>query len=447
MPDINLKKNILLSGSFRIVITALSFCMSWISARFLGVELKGEYSYVVTLGGFGWMVLDMGLSNSYPYLARKFPQRLAGLYSWTVFSTLVEIAVLLSLGLGLRGFWSRVLGYEFSALYLGLFVLYVSLTKAFWQLQNFFIGLDRVLNHSLAALANSGICLLLLSLGFLLVSGGARLSWLLGGTVVALLSGILYLALAYGKVPRPRNVELSFVRVSYGFGIRAFLSALLISLLIRADIVIVKQLLGFREVGIYSIAAHIVDFLQIASNLVGGLLLAKLSDTRDDLGKWLVMKKTLILLAVFLTLGNLAFVLLGKVLLSVFYGAGFVPSYGVYMWLIPASFGLSFGTLFHNYLNSKGFPLVTIVIAGLALALNIGLNYLLIPPLGVYGAALATSVAYLLWFILIIAYEQHQSGGTMIRHLIPRQTDWKEVLEVVQDTLHLARAKTRRREG
>ena len=445
MPVINLKKNILLSGSFRIVITALSFCMSWISARFLGVELKGEYSYVITLGGFIWMVLDMGLSNSFPYLARKYPLRMAGLYSWTVFSTLAEIVALLALGLGLRGFWSRVLGYEFSPLYLSLFVLYVSLTKAFWQIQNFFIGLDRILNHSLAALANTGISLLLLSLGFLLVSGNARLTWLLGVTVLALLSGILYLALSYGKSPRLWDVDMSFVRTSYGFGFRALISVLLISLLIRADIVIVKKLLGFKEVGIYSIAAHIVDFLQIASNLVGGLLLAKLSDTRDDLGKWLVMKKTLILFAVFLTLGNLGFVLFGKMLLGVFYGADFVPSYGVYIWLIPASFGLSFGSLFNNYLNSKGFPLVTIVIAALALALNIGLNYMLIPPLGVYGAALATSVSYLLWFFFIIAYEQHQSGGQLLRHLIPRRADWKEVLEVVMDTFHLARAKTRRR--
>ncbi len=447
MPKINLKKNILLSGSFRIVITALSFFISWISARFLGVELKGEYSYVITLGGFAWMVMDLGLSSSYPYLARKYPQRLGHLYNWTIFSTLAEIALLLALGLGFRGFWSRLLGYEFPPLYLALFVLYISLTKAFWQLQNFFIGLDRVLNHSLAVLANTGICLLLLSAGFLLARGPGRLVWLLGATVLALLSGITYLVFTYGRVPQARSLDLSYVRTAYGFGIRAFISALLISLLIRADIVIVKQLLGFREVGIYSIAAHIVDFLQIASNLVGGLLLAKLSDTRDDVGKWLVMKKTLILFTVFLTLGNLAFVLLGKVVLSVFYGPGFIPSYGVYLWLIPASFGLSFGSLFNNYLNSKGFPIVTIVIAGLALALNIGLNFLLIPSLGVNGAALATSLAYLLWFFLIIAYEQHQSGGTMIRHLIPRQADWKEVFEVMRDTFHLARAKTRRREG
>jgi len=63
MPGINLKKNILLGGSSRLLIMGLSFLCSWISARFLGVELKGQYSYLVTLGGFIWMVPQLSLSD------------------------------------------------------------------------------------------------------------------------------------------------------------------------------------------------------------------------------------------------------------------------------------------------------------------------------------------------------------------------------------------------
>ncbi len=447
MAEINLKKNILLSGGFRILILALTFCISWVSARFLGVELKGQYSYVITLGGFIWMALDLGIFHSYPYLARKFPERLSNLYGWTLFSSALEITVMLSLGLGLRSFWSRILGYDFSPLYLVLFVLYISLTKALMQLKAFFIGLDRILNHSLAAVINSTLCLLLVSLGFLVVSGAARLHYYLGITVLALAAAISYLLVSYGRIPRPGDVDLRFVRRAYGFGIRAFISALIISFLVRADIVIVKKLLGYGQTGIYSIAAHIVDFLQIGSNMVGGLLLAKLSDTRDELSKWLLMKKMLMLFAVLLMLGNLAFVLLGKPLMALFYGPDFVPAYGVYLWLIPASFGLSFGSLFQNYLNSKGFPIVSIVIAGLALALNIGLNFLLIPGMGIQGAALATSVAYLFWFVLIVTYEQWQSGGRLLKHLIPSRAAWNDLAGMVRTTLSQGWERLRKRGG
>jgi len=58
MAGINLKKNILMGGSFRAIIMIFSFFCSLITARYLGVELKGEYSYLVTVGGFLWMILD-----------------------------------------------------------------------------------------------------------------------------------------------------------------------------------------------------------------------------------------------------------------------------------------------------------------------------------------------------------------------------------------------------
>ena len=205
-----------------------------------------------------------------------------------------------------------------------------------------------------------------------------------------------------------------------------FISSLLIMLLIRADIVLIKHFLGFSEVGIYSIGAHIVDTLQTASNVVGGFLFVKLSDTADDRAKWLLMKKMLMLFFVFISFTNLGFALLGKWVLQTFYGADFVPAYGVYLWLIPASYGLSFGSLFNNYLNSKGFPVATIFIAGLVLVMNIGLNILLIPLLGIIGAAIATDIAYLLWFLLIIAYEQRSSGGQMLSCLAPAKTDWRD---------------------
>ena len=116
MPGINLKKNILLGGSSRLLIMGLSFLCSWISARFLGVELKGQYSYLVTLGGFIWMALDLGLYRSYPYLIRKNPDKLNSLLGWTILSFVLETLLLAVLGLGLLRFWNSILGFVFDPL-------------------------------------------------------------------------------------------------------------------------------------------------------------------------------------------------------------------------------------------------------------------------------------------------------------------------------------------
>lgn len=444
MPEINLRKNILLSGSFRIVVLVLAFVASWISARYLGVELKGKFSYLTTLCGFIWIVLDLGLYRSYPYLIRKFPARVNSLFAWTLLTFILETTVLLILGWGLIGFWTKVLGFSFNPLYMALLVSYITLTKAFMQLQSLYVGLDKVLISSLAYFSNSVVCVVLFAIGFLFFRQGDRLAFILGTTLVGLSSGFIFLYFYHDWKGWRKALDLLFIRSAYGFGIRVFLSSLFILLLVRSDIIIVKKMLGFSDVGIYSIGAQIVDMLQVASNLVGGLLLVKLSDTDDDTVKWLVMKKLLMVFGVFLTIANLGFVLLGKVVLATMFGSQFVPAYFVYLWLIPASYGLSFGSLFNQYLNSKGFPIISIILPAIALALNIVLNLLFIPIWGINGAAISTSIAYLLWFIMIIAIEQRRTRGRMLKHLIPVREDWIELWNVGLQTVQSARQRVRR---
>jgi O-antigen/teichoic acid export membrane protein len=135
----------------------------------------------------------------------------------------------------------------------------------------------------------------------------------------------------------------------------------------------------------------------------------------------------------FLTVANLGFVLVGKPLVSLMYGKDFTPVYNVYLWLIPASFGLSFGSLFNTYLWSKGFPWISVLLPAMALTLNIVLDLILIPIMGLNGAALATSIGYLSWFIVILLYENHQSEGRFLKHIKPGKADLQEMSASLKD--------------
>jgi len=163
---------------------------------------------------------------------------------------------------------------------------------------------------------------------------------------------------------------------------------------------------------------------------VGSLLLVKLADTDDIEIKWVLLKRIFMLFFVFLGLANLGFVLVGKPIIMGLYGSAFKDSYYATLWLIPASFGLSFGSLFNTYLWSKGFPLVSTIIPFFVLISNIILNYILIPLMGISGAALASSISYCLWFIVILLFEQNLSQGRMLKYLVPHRQDWGEVWEI-----------------
>ncbi|HPH93418.1 MAG TPA: polysaccharide biosynthesis C-terminal domain-containing protein [Candidatus Cloacimonas sp.] len=432
MSRINLKKNIITSGSFRIIILVFSFLISWISARYLGVILKGEYSYLITLGGFIWIILDFGVYRSYPYLVRKYPEEVQTMFGWTILTMFLEIIILITLGVAFLDYWNKLIGYRLTVTKIIFLVIYISFSKTFMQLQAIYLGMDRVLENSISHFLISAIYFVLLVIGYYTLVRVDKINTLLFFNLIGLTCSIIYLVLRNNWNSWYKQFNLKIIKLFYSYGFRVFLSSLFIMLLIRADIIIIKHFMNFREVGIYSMAAHIVDFIQIASNLVGGLLFVKLSDIEDDISKWLLLKKTLLLFFFFITLANIGFGLLGKFIMQIMFGSQFVPVYFVYFWLMPAAYGLSFGSLFNNYLNSKGFPVISIILPAIALLVNIGLDIWLIPIMGINGAALSTSFSYFLWFILIVLFEQKDSRGRMFKYLIPTRRD---IIDLREETM------------
>jgi len=427
MKEINLKKNILVSGSFRLIVMFISFFVSWISARYLGVELKGKYSYLLTISGFIWLILDLGVYRSYPYFVRKYPLRLQQLFSLSAFSYVVETLFLVILGLLLIKPLSTLIGFQFSAPYMFLWVLTITFTKFNMQLSGLYLGMDKVFDHSMSNFGSTLLFLLLLLTGLIVFNWPDRLVWVMSVMLCSNLFSLIYYLRRTQWNVRFLFPDKDFLKLVYTYGFRVFLSSLFILFLMRFDIILIKRMLNFSEVGIYSVAANIIEVLQIASNVVGGLLLVKLSDSDSLEQKWHIMRRMVLLFLIILGVANLAFVLVGRFILAAFYGIAFVPVYEVYLWLIPASFFLSFGSLFNNYLNSKGFPIISIILPAIALLANIIMNLIFIPIWGINGAAMATSVAYAWWFLSIIIYEHRSSGGKMLGYLVFKKADLLEL--------------------
>jgi len=439
MAEINLKKNILISSSFRVLIMIVSFLTGWISTRFLGVELKGKYGYLLTIISFTWIVLDLGLHKTYPYLIRKEADRYRQLFFWSIIQFCLELSIFLCLGLSFISVLSHLLKFQFQPLTIILVSLAITLTKLSQHMQMNYLGQDKVSKCSFYQFLNSLIMFLLVGMGWVLFHSPDRLHYVLAAYDTALFITVLCFTLPLIVSPFWKGFDLRFIIKSYSLGWRVFLSGLFITLLIRFDVIIIRHYKGFADLGIYSVAANIVDMLQLAANLVGSLLLVKLSDISDTKKQWELLQKIFFFFFILLGCANLGFVIVGKPLLTFMYGRDFTNVYYVYLWLIPASFGLSFGSLFNTYLWSKGFPWMSVLLPLLALILNIGLNFALIPIMGIYGAALATSISYVGWFILILIYESLHSKTRVITYLLPRADNFRGLYSIMRSTFSTAR--------
>lgn len=180
----------------------------------------------------------------------------------------------------------------------------------------------------------------------------------------------------------------------------------------QIDILMVGVLLDKEQSGIYGVAARVAILVAYglhATNLILAPYVSKLYTEKKITNLKLILKKTAkynLMLSVVLCVSILTF---STEILSVF-GDGFVNGKTVLMILC-------FGQIMNVMAGSTGvlmtmtgneFSAARIMMA--AVVLNIILNILLIPYMGMEGAAVATAAATIFWNVLMLTYSCKRIG-------------------------------------
>ena len=406
--NINLKKNISISLVARVLTMLIGFISSIIITRYLGPELKGKMSYFITLSGTIWMILDLGFHKSLPYVLAKNNSTKHQIFSISIFLYIFDILVLLLVSLFFKDFILEKLNVS-SSLFLILFVAFTSINHFGFIIKYIMLGLDKILWQNLLNFLPSVLYLILfLMIRFFIPNNDNRYFWVLLALVVATVFWTFYYAV---KLYIAEDINITFkinfkeLYQMYHLGIKAFLGGFFIFLLIRFDIFLIKKYETLAELGIYSLAANFVTLLQSFSNVVGSLMLPKFAgksqNAQDNI---LTLKRMILIFSSLFIFVVIVFTLFGRPVISAVYGIDFVRSADVFALLLPAVLFLSIGSLINSFFWSKGFPTITIILPIIALSVNIILNILLIPKIGIMGAAIATSISYFIWLISLIIY-------------------------------------------
>ncbi len=93
-------------------------------------------------------------------------------------------------------------------------------------------------------------------------------------------------------------------------------------------------------------------------------------------------------------------ILLGEKFIILLYGVEFMPSYDSYIYLLPGVCLFPYFKLLTVDLAARGFPGYGAIASGLALIMNVLFNIILIPIYGGKGAAISTSISYVLMALL-----------------------------------------------
>lgn len=180
----------------------------------------------------------------------------------------------------------------------------------------------------------------------------------------------------------------------------------------QTDVVMIGAMAGAREAGIYAAMVRLADlavFGLTAANAITAPLISELYSTgrKAELQRLLTLSSR----------GVLAFTLAVSVVLVAgghwiagLFGPEFTSGVGA-LWILLAAQVVNAATGPVGYLMTMtGHQNAALVIQGLAAAINVGLNWLLIPLYGMAGAAIATATAIVFWNVAMFVYVNRQLG-------------------------------------
>jgi O-antigen/teichoic acid export membrane protein len=390
---LSISKNSLITFATQVAYFAITFVSGVIIARVLGPAGKGIYSLTILTYNLTVIIAGLGIPIFNACVAGKKKYSVDSLLSNSLVLTLT-VTVLLGLACGAvysqRNIffqdvqWQYVV-FAFAVAPLGLFTE---------SLRGVLQGLNRIkefnMTRLIAPAANTlALIVLLAVLG--LGIGWALLSWaisLVVGLTVAIIviSGLASIRLMYNP---------GLLRESVTFGLQAWLAQIIGTLQFRFDVFLVGYFLGAADVGYYTVALAIAEFIFYIPAAIGTAALPRMAvaDDREAARIACLGCRNAFFLSVLVALCLFA---TGRFLTELVYSPAYLPAVEPLLILLPGVTILSMAHITTGYYNGHvGKPWINTALASVSLTVNTLLDLLLIPQMGIRGAALASTVTYI----------------------------------------------------
>ncbi|HCM15018.1 MAG: oligosaccharide flippase family protein [Candidatus Cloacimonadales bacterium] len=434
MNEINLKRNIAFTTSSQVITMFASFVANWYLARFLGPELRGQYVYLFTVNSVVWLLLDMGVSKSLMYSLQRDKADPSALYTMSLI--FFSISMLLSFGV-FAMFGNKILG---SATYPPLIVFALSFYIALFQLHSrqkvMSIGLNRIKDYSLLLTLPTVVFGLLILPMYWLFPAKYRMqgSYLLNVFVMLSITVFFHFRLSR-KINLRFKWDFPLVKRSYQLGYKAFLSEYMTILMTRVDVLLLKRLGSFADLGVYMLAINFIDVITVTSNAIGIVILNKFAALNNDKESLAILRKIFVLMIGFNIICILGMAIFGRFIINLMYTSDYIGSWKAFLYLGPAIFGLTLGSLFNTFLWAKGFPIFTIIAPAISAISKLILGSFLIPRYGYLGAAMSSSIVYPIWIVMLMIWYFSTHTQQHISSLVIRKEDIKDISLMVHSLI------------
>jgi stage V sporulation protein B len=279
-------------------------------------------------------------------------------------------------------------------------------------------------------LLSEGLRLALLAVALIVLDMGLFASLVIYTGVWFL--NVVWLLLTMSREIRFRlSVDWGLLRETYSFGIRSWVQILTQHMLIRVGFYMVSYFLGASQVAFYTIALRFTELVLEVPQAIGLVLYPRLAALPEEEVHRLTAQTCRRTLMVTVP-AALALALLGPYVIVLWYGEPFAPATEPLPWAAAAVAMMSIYVIVTRDFTSRAQQTVNTTSGLIALVTNTALCWLLIPPYGITGAAMATAIAYLSACLVLMTVFVRESGLPLGDLLVPKRGDVEYFVEVLK---------------
>ncbi len=230
--------------------------------------------------------------------------------------------------------------------------------------------------------------------------------YVLAFDVIFLVSGIIWFYSKSGESLLRWKFSWSIAKDLLKDAWPLILSGIIISIYMKIDQVMIKEFLGNGEVGQYSAAVRLSEawyFIPtiICSSLFPAIINAKLKDDTLYMDRLQRLYNLMVVLGAVIILPVLT---LSDWMIQLLYGEAFQRSAGVLDIHILGSVFVFLGVANQKWFISENYQAYNIICLGAGMLVNIVLNVIMIPKMGIMGAAYATLISQFVASVLAPAF-------------------------------------------
>ncbi len=428
----------LLTFGGRLALTAALVVGDVILARGLGPDGKGAFVLVLNLTSLGALTVSLGLERSLAVFAARSldvaRQAFANVALWTLVVGGIGVVTIIALygppisGQGATGPLAPIMP-DLTArqLLAGAFALPGEIAFSIGLVG--LLGRQRVVAYNVLRFLRRGAFVLLL-VGFVAL-GRLDLELVLLLNLVALgvtVGGIVWAMARAGMLGVRPSPQLLLEQLS--FGGRTVVGTLAERLHFRANTFLLNAIVGVAATGVFSIALGLAEVLWYLPTSFGLVLFSRAVRGGRE-GAEIASAMTRIVVAV-MFLGAVPLWILAPPLVELVYGPPFAGAGVALQLLLPGVVAYSIVAVLTHPLIAWRAPgrVTAVLIAGLAA--NLAANALLIPGLGLNGAAIASTISYTMTAALTLLLYRRLSGHGLRNVLLLRRSDINRVLAEVR---------------